>query len=92
MELPEFPLLGLLILLWVAQRQVLSQDMRCDGFEITHYLLQQHHCKMTHTRSSQHLTIGSLYVEKMLENISIKSFKCLRCYILLLRVMHFDLV
>lgn len=64
MELPEFPLLGLLILLWETQRQVLSQEMRCDGIEIAHYILQQHHCEMTHTRSRQHLTIISLHVEK----------------------------
>lgn len=64
MALPEFPLLGLLILLWEAQRQVLSQEMRCDGIEITHYILQEHHREMTHARSRQHLIISSLHVEK----------------------------
>lgn len=65
MELPEFTLLGLLILLREAQRQVLSQTMRCAGIEINHYIFQQYDHKMTHTRSGEHLTISSLHVENI---------------------------
>lgn len=64
MELPEFRLFGLLILLWETQRQVLSEMMRCVGIEITHYILQQLHREMIHAGSRQHLTISSLNVEK----------------------------